>query len=76
MAACSHGMPTPASCVTCMEEGPVGPPRVHHHPPEVVELTLQARYAGHCNGCNLPIRIGQVVHRLDSGRYVHMGCQP
>lgn len=24
--------------------------------------------------CNLPIVIGQVVHRLSSGAYVHEGC--
>lgn len=38
-----------------------------------IEATFAARYDGHCNGCNLPISVGQMVHRLSSGRYVHTG---
>lgn len=70
---CPHGMPSPPSCVECMEDGPVAPPERTRRP--TVEATFQARYAGHCSGCNLPITPGQVVHRLSDERYVHQGCE-
>ncbi len=71
---CPHGMPSPPSCVSCMEDGPAAPPNVNR--PPTVEATFRARYDGHCNGCNLAISVGQVVHRLSDERYVHAGCQP
>lgn len=72
---CSHGMPTPASCVDCMEAGPVAPPKAKE--PETVVATFRARHPGQCEGCNLPIAVGQLLYRLEpSGRYVHEGCEP
>lgn len=46
--ACTHGMPSPASCITCMEDGPVLPPR-----PDATQLLrayrwIIARYEGRC----------------------------
>jgi hypothetical protein len=70
---CAHGMPTPASCVECMEDGGLGAPA---RAPLTVEATFKARYDGQCPGCNLPIVVGQVVHRLSNDSYVHQGCQP
>lgn len=70
---CAHGFPSPASCVDCMEEGPVAPPTAST--PATIEATFRAKYDGHCTGCNLPVGIGQVVHRLSEGRYVHQGCE-
>lgn len=65
---CIHGLDTDW-CATCKH----GPARAER---ESVEVTFRARYEGDCNGCDLPIYVGQVVHRLSSGRYVHRGCEP
>lgn len=74
---CQHGMPTPASCMDCMYEGNVPPaPRPER---EHVAITFEAKFEGHCGGCDLPIYPGQQVHRLEpTGRYVHAfsGCEP
>jgi hypothetical protein len=72
---CTHGMPTPASCVTCMEDGNL-PPAPRPEPDHVV-ATLRAQYEGQCPSCNLPIQVGAIVHKLEpSERYVHTGCAP
>lgn len=68
---CSHGMPSPASCIECMEDGPVMAPE---RAAEEVEARFPARFDGHCNACNLPISVGQRIAKLSSGRYVHEGC--
>lgn len=75
MTDCPHGMPTPASCMPCMEEGNM-PPVVVADPDHIV-ATFYAKYDGECPGCGLSISVGQTVHKLEpSGRYVHEGCQP
>lgn len=71
--ACAHGFASPASCIDCMENGPVAPPT--RPMPVDVEATFRAKFDGHCTGCNLPVSAGQVVHRLSDGRYVHQGCE-
>ncbi len=48
IATCTHGMPSPASCITCMEDGPVMAPR-----PDATQLLradrwITARYDGIC----------------------------
>lgn len=70
---CSHGMPSPASCVDCMDDGPVAPPT--RRTPRTIDATFPARYDGECHGCNLPISVGQIIHRLSDERYVHQGCE-
>ena len=74
MRACTHGMPSPASCIECMEDGPVMPPSAQ--PQVEVEAVLVARFDGHCSRCNLPIHIDQYIVRLSDDRYVHAGCAP
>lgn len=74
-APCTHGMPSPASCIDCMDEGNMPPPE---RPTAVtVEVTFTARYNGgrNCPGCNLPILIGQRISRLSNDQYVHEGCE-
>lgn len=47
MADCTHGMPTPASCVECMEDGNLAPPPR----PEAETMAGPARaavYPGQC----------------------------
>lgn len=45
-------------------------------PIPTIEATFRARYDGECRGCDLSISVGQVVHKLSNGTYVHEGCQP
>lgn len=72
MAACVHGMPTPASCITCMEDDGLGVIVVAR---PTIEATFAARFDGHCPGCSLPINTGQTIHKLSNERYVHEGCE-
>lgn len=74
MTACTHGMPSPASCVECMEEGNL-PPTPRPEPDHVV-ATFRAKFEGSCRVCGFAIQVGQVVHKLEpSETYVHAGCQ-
>lgn len=67
MSDCPHGLDT-AWCGVC-KNGPTRPE------PVTVVATFAARYEGHCNGCNLPIAVGQVVHKQSNETYVHQGCE-
>lgn len=74
---CPHGMPTPASCLECMEEGNLGatPPP----PPPKLGPAFTARLEGQCPGCNLPIAPGQRARAVEGRHatyYVHDGCSP
>lgn len=75
MSGCTHGMPTPAACVDCMLDGPVAPPK---RAPRVavVGVPSPARFPGHCNGCNLPICVGDAIVRLSNDTYRHERCAP
>lgn len=68
---CTHGMPTPAACFECMEEGvlppaPPPPPR-----PERDGPTIEAQYDTHCRGCNTAIHAGELICRTTHGTYEH-----
>lgn len=73
MTACPHGMPTPGSCVDCMDEGniPPAPP-----PTRLAKLGsgFPARHDGHCPGCNLAIHVGQLIVKMSNESYWHTGC--
>jgi hypothetical protein len=71
---CTHGMPSPASCVTCMEEGVMVPPPKPK--PLVVEAVFRAIFDGDCPECSLAMPKGAMIAKLSNGRYVHWHCSP
>lgn len=72
---CPHGYPSPKSCIECMEEGPVAPPRVWHK----VANPFPARYLDECT-CGNTINVGDMLQRWDLGdeetKYLEVGCTP
>lgn len=66
---CRHGMPTPTSCLDCMEDDGVGPAPT---PPADFSHSFTVRYDGYC-GCNLPISAGQRIVFVN-GRARHEWC--
>ena len=70
---CTHGMPSPASCIVCMDEGNVDP-GMPDLGPEPMGRPFPAKFDGHCDGCNLPISAGQRVRRWSDAKYRHQGC--
>lgn len=63
---CTHGMPSPASCVDCMMDGPVGP-LVEEHVREQTSVWTTAKYDGRCAGCGQPVDAGDRIGMLDVG---------
>lgn len=56
---CTHGMPSPASCVECIADGPVLPPR-----PSSTELLLAVQWST----ARFPTRCARVrAHEIDPG---------
>lgn len=70
MTACPHGMPSPASCLTCMEDDGLGPPPAPP-PPTVSSRSFTARHPGHCRGCAFPIEPGEQVVYMDDQTLRH-----
>lgn len=70
---CTHGMPTPASCVTCMADGNLEPPAPKREL-RAESAPFSARYPDHCAGCNLEIHEGVLVVRMTDGTYRHARC--
>lgn len=70
---CTHGMPSPSSCVSCMDEGnlPVRPRQR-----ETIERYFIAQHAGQCTGCNLPVAPGQSMVITSQLRSLHEWCAP
>lgn len=66
-------MPSPAACWDCMMDDGLPP---EPKPSVTVEAVFEARYDGHCSGCNLPINVGQMIAKLSDGRYMHHRCSP
>lgn len=71
MRPCDHGMPTPASCIDCMDEGNIAPVR---REPVTVEARFPARFPGQCPGCNLAIHEGEQIVRMSDDTYRHGRC--
>lgn len=77
---CLHGMPSPAACVDCMDEGPVAPPVRW----EKVGAPQIALYDGVCIGCDhTEIPVGARIQRWDRPgahglrtAWLHEGCTP
>ncbi len=75
MTGCGHGMPTPASCWTCMEEGNLPPPP-RPDPPRIVG-TLRARWPTVCPSCGEDIAEGDEIAGVDHHdhvRWMHAKC--
>lgn len=70
---CTHGMPSPASCTTCMDEIGLGPAPVE---PVTVVGTFAAKFVGTCAApsCRGEIWPGQRISRLSDDTYVHELC--
>ncbi len=72
-AECTHGMPTPASCWECMEDGNL-PTATRAPSSPTVEVMFRARFMGQCSGCNLAIHEGQGIARMSDETYRHARC--
>lgn len=70
---CPHGMPTPASCITCMEDGNVAVTRVE---PEAVEYDFTAKFVSECPECDGAIHPGDPMVKTTRGRSLCAGCDP
>jgi hypothetical protein len=67
--ACTHGMPTPASCRDCMEDGNLPlPPREADLP------VVRARFARACPACDYRIEIGDEIVATATEGWLHEGC--
>jgi hypothetical protein len=69
---CPHGMPAPATCLECMEDGPVAPPARW----KKVGGAFAASYPGACPAGDA-IEIGDLVQRWDrddTSKYAHSDC--
>lgn len=70
---CAHGMPSPASCVDCMDDDGLGAAPV---PPLHVVVGLTARFPGRCMGCDDDIHPDEALVKLsdDTYRHAHPDC--
>lgn len=58
---CTHGMPSPKSCVDCMYEGPVEPPPK----PPVVKYHFTSQFRSLCWKCKAVIEEGDRMARVE-----------
>lgn len=68
---CGHGMPSPGSCVDCMNDGPLPPPAK----PTRAGWPFSATFEGACIGepaCS-GIEPGDQIVRMSDGGYRHAG---
>ncbi len=78
---CPHGMPSRASCVTCMEDGPVVAPsdmKGAAQGEEYIEGFIPAaQYPGVCRECHSDIVLGEPLYKMVKGEqtyYIHTDC--
>lgn len=77
MADCTHGMPTPAACFECMEDGNLAPPPKPEGPYREPGASTTARHdGGICDGCGGAVHVGQEIQKWTDGRWRHRGCTP
>lgn len=75
---CHHGMPTPGSCIACMDEGVMAPPPPA---PKREGWPFEATYASACAGAAATgcvhgergIQPGDMIVRMSDGAYRHVG---
>lgn len=79
MTACPHGMPSPASCVDCMADGPVRTPSTWH----AARRSFPAAYIGTCPACGDDFAVADRIRQWSFGPsygspertvYTHAGC--
>lgn len=69
---CTHGMPSPASCIDCMDDDGLGAPTTA---PERLEgPSIRSKYDTECRKCDGSIRVGERVYLTDAGRWVCERC--
>ena len=70
---CPHGMPSPASCFECMEDGnlPLPPLTVAEEPDGPVSPAV---FPGQCPVCEFPIVPGDRIVHTTRDRWLHSGC--
>lgn len=68
MADCEHGMPNPASCVECMNEGALPQPKVTRQ-----GWPFLAKFDGTCGGCTDGTQVGERIVHMSDGTYRHVG---
>lgn len=64
---CKHGIDA-STCSLCLHGVPTGTG-------PTITVTLMSKYEGQCPACDLPIHVGQVIHGMSDGSYVHAGCE-
>lgn len=69
---CPHGMPTPASCLDCMEDGGLGAAPQERETAAGPAVT--AACDGDCGLCHLGVHVGQRIVRTTRDRWVHAEC--
>lgn len=70
---CSHGMPNAATCLDCMEDGPVATPSTWGR----VGDRFRARFCGECPTCGSGFHEGDPIQRWDRDDrtvYTHERC--
>lgn len=69
---CPHEMPSPASCIDCMNDDGLGAAPI---PPERADgQAILAIYDGHCLPGGDPIRVGDEIVRTNRDRWAHTTC--
>jgi hypothetical protein len=71
---CTHGMPTAASCITCMEDGPVAPPTPAAEQKLRAEHWIAARYDGRCARRHCEIEAGECIGMVENVGWCCSGC--
>lgn len=69
MSGCPHGMPTPGSCIDCINDGPLPPPPR----PKRDGWPFTAEYDGPCCAPCPGIDVGDRIVRMSDGTYRHVG---
>lgn len=63
---CIHGL-NPTWCSVCLHG-------ISRSEPETVEYYFSAKRDGQCPGCDLPVRVGDRIAKMSTGRYLHDYC--
>lgn len=71
MTGCRHGMPSPRSCIDCMNDDGVG---AEPAPILGVSRTLTAAWPGWCRACGQDIEPGDTIACMTDETYQHEEC--